>query len=348
MGQVYLAEDATLKRRVALKVLPEEMAGDPDRRSRFEQEARSVAALNHPNIVQIYDLGQIDGFFYIAMEFLVGMDLSVVVQRGEPMELERVWRILVQCCRSLAEAHRIGLVHRDLKPENVFLVQREEGGESIKVLDFGVSKAITTFGNAGPATMAPLTQEGTVFGTPLYMAPEQAMAEQITPAVDVYALGHIAFEMITGRAAYWDCNNPMDVMLRQVNDPPLALPAPWNETPFSRMITRCTQKNPKKRIPDSGKLLEYLMDDRFMPYMDPAERPVSTRSLPSIPVLQPNKEEGQVEDGHRENGVAQVLAGAARERGQSREERLRVSQAAVRVAVGYEHPAFSSSLVTVW
>lgn len=293
---VYRAHQEEMNRFIALKVLKPRAATDVRVVERFRREALYASHLSHPNTITLYDYGQTDsGLFYIAMEFLVGMDLSVVVQRGEPMDLERVWRILVQCCRSLAEAHRIGLVHRDLKPENIFLVQREEGGESIKVLDFGVSKAISNFGSAGPATMAPLTQEGTVFGTPLYMAPEQAMAEQITPAVDVYGLGHIAFEMITGRAAYWDCNNPMDVMLRQVNDPPLALPKPWNETPFSRLITRCTQKNPKKRIADSGQMLEYLMDDRFMPYMDPAERPVTTRSLPSIPILQAHQEDGHAE-----------------------------------------------------
>ena len=280
---VYRAHQEESNRFIALKVLKPRAATDARVVERFRREALYASHLSHPNTITLYDYGQTDSsLFYIAMEFLVGMDLSVVVQRGEPMELGRVWRVLVQSCRSLAEAHRLGLVHRDLKPENIFLVQREEGGESIKVLDFGVSKAISTFGNAGPATMAPLTQEGTVFGTPLYMAPEQAMAEAITPAVDVYALGHIAFEMITGRAAYWDCNNPMDVMLRQVNDPPLALPKPWQQTPFSRLITRCTQKNPKKRISDAGRLLEYLMDDRFLEYMDPVERPVGTRSLPQI------------------------------------------------------------------
>ncbi len=281
---VYRARQEEMNRFVALKVLKPRAATDARVVERFRREALYASHLSHPNTITLFDYGHTDeGLFYIAMEFLVGMDLSVVVQRGEPMNLGRVWKILVQCCRSLAEAHRLGLVHRDLKPENIFLVQREEGGESVKVLDFGVSKAISTFGNAGPATMAPLTQEGTVFGTPLYMAPEQAMAEQISPAVDVYALGHIAFEMATGRAAYWDCNNPMDVMLRQVNDPPLALPAPWNKTPFSKLITRCTQKNPKKRIADASKLLEYLMDDRFLEYMDPGERPVSTRSMPAIP-----------------------------------------------------------------
>ena len=283
---VYRARQEEMNRFVALKVLKPRAATDARVVERFRREALYASHLTHPNTITLYDYGQTDdNLFYIAMEFLVGMDLSVVVQRGKPMELKRVWRVLVQCCRSLAEAHRLGLVHRDLKPENIFLVQREEGGEAVKVLDFGVSKAITTFGNAGPSTMAPLTQEGTVFGTPLYMAPEQAMAEEITPAVDVYALGHIAFEMITGRAAYWDCNNPMDVMLRQVNDPPLALPAPWNETPFSRMITRATQKNPKKRMPDAQAMLERLMRDKFIPFMDPNERPATNRSIPSMPAL---------------------------------------------------------------
>lgn len=283
---VYRAHQEAMNRFVAIKVLKPRAANDPRVVERFRREALYASHLNHPNTITLFDYGQTDGgLFYIAMEYLVGMDLSAVVSRGEPMELRRIWKIVVQCCRSLAEAHRIGLVHRDLKPENIFLVQREEGGEFIKVLDFGVSKALNTFGNQGPATMAPLTQEGTVFGTPLYMAPEQAMAEQITPAVDIYALGHIIFEMVTGRAAYWDCTNPMDVMLRQVNDPPLALPKPWNQTPFSRLITKCTQKNPKKRIADAGRLLEQLMDPAYAQYMDPTERPMGQRSMPSITTL---------------------------------------------------------------
>jgi len=156
---VYRAHQEEMNRFVALKVLKPRAATDKRVVERFRREALYASHLSHPNTITLYDYGQTnDQLFYIAMEFLVGMDLSVVVQRGEPMDLKRVWKILVQCCRSLAEAHRLGLVHRDLKPENVFLVQREEGGESIKVLDFGVSKAISTFGNAGPATMAPLTQ----------------------------------------------------------------------------------------------------------------------------------------------------------------------------------------------
>ncbi|MEZ4458474.1 MAG: tetratricopeptide repeat protein [bacterium] len=166
----------------------------------------------------------------------------------------------------------------------MFLCKRDDG-EFVKVLDFGVSKAITDFGDAGPNTMAPLTQEGTVFGTPLYMAPEQAMAESISPAVDVYALGHIMFEMITGHAAYENCTNAMDVMLRQINDPPLALPAPWDGSPFSDLITQATQKDPEHRIQSATAMIDILMSPAFDKWIDPTERPKRTRSMPRAPML---------------------------------------------------------------
>ncbi len=280
---VYRAHQEEMNRFVALKVLKPTASGDAKIVERFRREALYASHLTHPHTITLFDYGTTDdGLCYIAMEFLTGMDLSVVVQKNVPMELDRVWKILVQSCRSLAEAHRFGLVHRDLKPENIFLCQRPDG-EYVKVLDFGVSKAISAFGDAGPATLAPLTQEGTVFGTPLYMAPEQAMAESITPAVDVYALGHIVYEMITGHAAYEGSNNAMDVMLRQINDPPLALPEPWSGTPFDDLITACTQKDPAHRIPNATSLLDLLMDEAFEKYMDPAERPQRSATLPRTP-----------------------------------------------------------------
>lgn len=280
---VYRAHQEEMNRFVALKVLKPTASNDAKIVERFRREALYASHLTHPNTITLFDYGTTDdGLCYIAMEYLTGMDLSAVVQQHVPMELDRVWKILVQSCRSLAEAHRLGLVHRDLKPENIFLCQRPEG-EFVKVLDFGVSKTISSFGDAGPATLAPLTQEGTVFGTPLYMAPEQAMAETITPAVDIYALGHIAYEMITGHAAYEGCNNAMDVMLRQINDPPLALPEPWNETPFDELITLCTQKDPVHRIQNATLLIDALMDESFASYMDPAERPQRAITLPRAP-----------------------------------------------------------------
>lgn len=282
---VYRAHQEEMNRFVALKVLKPTASHDAKIVERFRREALYASHLTHPNTITLFDYGTTDsGLCYIAMEHLKGMDLSIVVQQHVPMDLKRVWKVLVQTCRSLAEAHRLGLVHRDLKPENIYLCQKPDG-EFVKVLDFGVSKAISSFGDAGPATLAPLTQEGTVFGTPLYMAPEQAMAEAITPAVDIYAMGHITYEMITGHAAYEGSNNAMDVMLRQINDPPLALPEPWNETPFNELITLCTQKDPAHRLQNASILLDALLEERFEPYMDPTERPQRHATLPRTPQI---------------------------------------------------------------
>ncbi len=285
---VYLAYHEEINRKVALKILKPQASADESIVERFRREALYASRLSHPNTIKLYDYGQSeDGMFYIAMEYLVGTDLSALVQNGDPVDLKRVWKVLAQTCRSLAEAHRIGLVHRDLKPENIFLAKTPRG-EMIKVLDFGVSKTVSDFSKAGPRTLAPLTIDGTVFGTPLYMAPEQAMAEPITPAVDVYALGHIAFEMITGRAAYGDSDDAMTVMLRQINEPALELPAPWNATPFAGLINACTQKDPAMRLPDASAMLRELEMPAFFPYTDtPPEasfKDLATVRLPSLEI----------------------------------------------------------------
>ncbi len=282
---VYRAHQEELNRFIALKILKPKASNDEKIVERFRREALYASHLSHPNTITLYDYGHTkNNLCFIAMEYLKGMDLSGVVQLNEPMDLKRVWRVLVQCSRSLAEAHKLGLVHRDLKPENIFLVESDgdPSDETVKVLDFGVSKAVSGFGDA--STLAPLTQEGTVFGTPLYMAPEQAMAEGISPAVDVYALGHIMFEMITGHSAYEGLTNAMDVMLKQINDPPLALPPPWDTTPFSGLITLCTQKNPEHRVQSASVLLEHLLSEPFARWADPRERRFNpTTNLP-IPV----------------------------------------------------------------
>jgi serine/threonine protein kinase/tetratricopeptide (TPR) repeat protein len=292
---VYRAHQEGMNRFVALKVLKPKASADAQIVERFRREALFASHLSHPNTITLYDYGHTeDGLCYIAMEYLVGMDLSDVVSLGQPMDLKRVWKVLTQCCRSLSEAHKLGLIHRDLKPENIFLMQRKDG-EFVKVLDFGVSKAINEFGSAGPRTMAPLTQQGTVFGTPLYMAPEQAMADALTPAVDVYALGHIGYEMITGRAAYADSTNAMDVMLRQINDPPLRLAAPWNTTPFAPLIERATQKKPAERYADAAEMLTHLLDEAFLPYMDVSEQPSGVRTTPYQPAVTVPQEDKAVD-----------------------------------------------------
>lgn len=283
---VYRAHQKGMNRFVALKVLKPEASSDDKIVERFRREALFASQLSHPNTITLFDYGQTEGnLCYIAMEYLEGHDLSEELKYPRPMDLKRVWSILSQASRSLAEAHRMGLIHRDLKPENIFLVDRD-GDEFVKVLDFGVSKALSSFQAPEQDSLAPLTQEGTVFGTPLYMAPEQAMAEEITPAVDVYALGHLAFEMITGRAKYADETSPMDVMLQQINDPPLRLPGDASDTPFDGLVYRTTLKDPGQRLADAGELLDELMSEPFLPYMDSTELPVRRqRSSNERPML---------------------------------------------------------------
>lgn len=266
---VYRAHQESMNRFVALKILKSTAATDEKTVERFRREALFASHLSHPNTIRLYDYGHTeDGRCFIAMELLKGEDLANALRNAIPLQLHRVWSILAQCCRSLAEAHRLGLVHRDLKPENIFLVDQPDGRDFVKVLDFGVSKLVSNFDGHSPRTIAPLTQKGTVFGTPLYMAPEQAMDQTITAAVDVYALGHIAYEMITGRSIYGDETSAMDVMLRQINDPPLQLPAPYDRTPFAQLIVECTRKDPRRRIQNARQLLERLLSDAFLPYMD--------------------------------------------------------------------------------
>ncbi len=284
---VYRAHQEGMNRFIALKVLKPRASDDDTIVERFRREALFASQLSHPNTITLFDYGQTgDGLCYIAMEYLEGYDLSEEVKYGEPVALDRVWSILTQVCRSLAEAHQMGLIHRDLKPENIFLVDRNDRNH-VKVLDFGVSKALSSFGTPENRSLLPLTQKGTVFGTPLYMAPEQALAEELTPAVDVYALGHIAFEMITGRAAYIDETSSMDVMLHQINDPPLKLTGPHAETPFADLVWRCTVKDVHRRLRDASALLDELLTEPFMPYMDDFELPPDLRKATSDrPVLQ--------------------------------------------------------------
>ena len=268
---VYRAHQEGMNRFVALKVLKPTASADDSIVERFRREALFASQLSHPNTITLFDYGQTEQrLCYIAMEYLVGHDLSEELKYHEPIEPKRVWSIVSQICRSLSEAHRIGLIHRDLKPENIFLVEQNDR-EFVKVLDFGVSKALSDFGAADATSLAPLTQEGTVFGTPLYMAPEQAMAEELTPAVDVFALGHMTYEMLTGKAKYAGETSPMDVMLQQINEPPLELPEPWSETPFSALVREATRKDPLQRIGDAGDLLSGMMSEEFLPFMDTGE-----------------------------------------------------------------------------
>ena len=201
MGEVYRARDARLGRDVAIKVLPAAFASEPERLKRFEREARSASALNHPNIVTIYDIGSSDSISYIAMELVEGATLRKMLLKGA-LPVRRILEIGIQVADGLAKAHASGIVHRDLKPENVMVT--EEG--LAKILDFGLAKltqpeGIKSEGKQGP-TVSGETEPGIVLGTAGYMSPEQALGKAVDLRSDQFSLGAILYEMATGRRAF--------------------------------------------------------------------------------------------------------------------------------------------------
>jgi len=191
MGEVYLAHDAKLKRQVALKILPVAFVLDAERIKRFEREARAVSALNHPNIVTIYDFGQADGINYIVTEFIEGKTVRELI--GTNLPLKETLSIISQTCEALSAAHKLGIVHRDVKPENIMV--RPDG--YVKVLDFGLAK-LNPQGNA-PNTLSNYTQKGMIIGTLAYMSPEQVSDDSVDHRTDLWSLGVVLYEMLTGK-----------------------------------------------------------------------------------------------------------------------------------------------------
>lgn len=190
MGEVYLAKDDKLKRRVALKILPAEYTTDDERIKRFQLEARAISALNHPNIVTIYDIGSFDKVNYIATEFVEGVNLRDLINKD--LKLRDVLAVITQCCEALAAAHSAGIIHRDIKPENIMM--RPDG--YIKILDFGLAKLNEV--NLQTLTDFAKTAKGVIVGTPAYMSPEQVSDDNVDHRTDLWSLGVILYEMLTG------------------------------------------------------------------------------------------------------------------------------------------------------
>ncbi|HEU4488041.1 MAG TPA: protein kinase, partial [Actinomycetota bacterium] len=236
MGTVYEATDERLQRRVAVKLLKEELADDPLFVERFRREARAVAALSHPNIASVFDYGADGGRDFIVMELLEGTDLAEVLQAG-PLEPGRAAEIAAQACDALAHAHSAGIVHRDVKPANIILV----ASGTVKVTDFGIARAL------GDTT---LTATGSVLGTAHYLAPEQASGSGAGAAVDQYAMGVMLYEMLTGEVPF-SGDSPIGVAMRHVSD---EVPAPSSKAPevpaaLDEVVLTATAKDPSDRYP---------------------------------------------------------------------------------------------------
>src|SRR5881392_3052845 len=272
MGEVYLATDVTAGRKAALKLLPERFTGDAERLKRFQQEAHAVVGLNHPNILTVYEIGEDHSIHYIASELIEGETLRERLTRG-PMQLSEAVDLAIQMASALAAAHNAGIVHRDIKPENIML--RPDG--YVKVLDFGIAKLAE---QELPATMPRdealslvETNLGSILGTVRYMSPEQARGAQVDKATDIWSLGVVLYEMVTGHApftgdppsqSYGAAGTPKEVMasILEKEPPPLTRYIPHAPAELQQIVSKTLRKDRTERYRSAQDLLKALKDLR--------------------------------------------------------------------------------------
>ncbi len=259
MGVVYKARQKGMDRNVAIKVLLKEYLSNDQAVKRFQREALAVSRLEHPNTIRIYDFGEVEaGTLYIAMEFLAGKPLAGLLRDNRQLPVRRVLRIIQQMARSLDEAHRKGIIHRDLKPDNVFVGDIDSNADYVKVLDFGVAKLLE-----GQDDRGTLTQHGVIFGTPKYMSPEQCRSQEVDARSDIYALGVMMYEMLSGNVPF-ESDNPLAILIMHSQDPPSAMSEvrPDLVIPFEveALLHKLLAKEPKARVQSSKELAEACDD----------------------------------------------------------------------------------------
>ncbi len=269
MGAVYQVEHVLMRKRMAIKVLHPEMTRLPEVVARFEREAMAAAHIEHPNVVTATDFGKLeDGSFFLALEYVEGHSLREVIAKGR-LELGRALHIARQIASALSRAHQLKIVHRDLKPENVMLVERDGDPDFVKVLDFGIAKVqigeltagdVEKSANAGPSQPV-LTQAGMVYGTPEYMAPEQALGQPVDARADMYALGIIVYEMLCGRRPF-DAESKVALLGMQVTQPmpPMKTKAPDANIPpdVEELVRKLLAKEANDRLGDARELIEQI------------------------------------------------------------------------------------------
>ena len=261
MGEVYRARDTRLGREVAIKVLPAERAADPDRRRRFEQEARSASALNHPNILTIHEVGTEGETTFIAMELVEGRTVRELVASG-PVPTKKLLDVAAQTAEGLAKAHGAGIVHRDLKPENL-MVSRDG---FVKILDFGLAKLAEPDADGASTIQTAAgspTEPGTVLGTAGYMSPEQAAGRPVDFHSDQFAFGSILYEMATGHRAFQRKTGAETLVAIMREEPePIAASAPAAPAPLRWIVERCLMKDPEDRYASTKDLARDLASVR--------------------------------------------------------------------------------------
>jgi serine/threonine-protein kinase len=283
MGVVYEALHVVIEKPVAVKVLRDTFTSRPDVVERFRQEAKSASRIGHPNIIDVSDFGETPtGASYIVMEMLTGEDLADILARERVLSPARATRIVYQVARALDATHRKGIVHRDLKPENIYLISVDGVSDVVKVVDFGVAK----MSDLDNSTGRKLTRTGMLFGTPEYMSPEQAAGKPFDHRVDIYALGAIFFELLTGRVPF-EGENFMEVLAKHGSDrvPTLSEVNSGVRVSYEleRIVARALCKDPTERYQTMGELANDL---RAAPEM-PTGGPNDTASLPDWALMAP-------------------------------------------------------------
>jgi serine/threonine-protein kinase len=254
MGRIFLAEQVSVGRRVALKIINREMTAKFDMIARFTQEARLLASVRNEHIVDIYDIGETEsGDPFIAMEYVDGPSLAHVIREQAPLEATRVVRLLLQIANALATVHAAGVVHRDLKPANMVILTRKDGYEVAKILDFGLAKVVHDREAAGR-----LTRAGIIIGTPEYMSPEQVTAGEVDHRADLYAFGCTAYEMLVGRPPF--TGPEMSTLYKHMHEEPPSLREVGAQAgitvpePLAKVIARCLAKEPDRRFQSAREL----------------------------------------------------------------------------------------------
>src|SRR5947199_2624719 len=245
MADVFLAEDDQLGRKVALKLLHRRFSEDPGFVERFRREAQSAAGLQHPNVVSVYDRGSYDGTYYIAMEYLPGRSLKQLIRQEAPLDPVRAIDITIQILRAARFAHRRGVIHRDLKPHNVIVDEADHA----KVTDFGIARA-------GASDM---TETGSIMGTAQYLSPEQAQGHAVSAVSDLYSVGVVLYEMLTGRVPF-DAEAAVTIALKHVSEAP-TVPTQINPRippELEQVVLWGLNKNPGDRPKDADELIAAL------------------------------------------------------------------------------------------
>jgi serine/threonine-protein kinase len=280
MGEVWRAEDTRLLREVAIKILSERIANDPEWKARFLREARTIAQMNHPNIATIYSIEQEAEKLFIVMELVEGESLATVLAKG-PLPPPEAVRIIRHVAEALAEAHEKGIVHRDVKPDNVIV-----GKRGTKVLDFGIAKQLVS------TTDSPtLTQAGLIVGTPFYMSPEQALGRPVDARSDLFSLGVVLYEALAGKRPFEGesvTETMMNIIMQEAPD--LATVAPSLPSSLADVVNRALQKKPERRYGSAGEMVDALSRVDFKAPAKtpakPAKVDVPTVAMPSA--QQPN------------------------------------------------------------